>query len=135
MKTTVFRLMPEADLKQSLIDYCIEHQIDAACVISCVGSLRCANIRFADSAEGAAFDEKLEIVSLVGTLSQHGCHLHIAVANRQGRVMGGHLLQGAHIYTTAEVVLGIIPAIIFTREYDGLTGYKELQVKDNRVEL
>lgn len=134
MKTIVLRLLPQADLKQSLIDYCIDHKIDAACVMSCVGSLCCANIRFADCAESTAFEEKLEIISLAGTLSQHGCHLHIAVANRQGEVAGGHLMHGAQIYTTAEVLLGIIPDMIFTREHDALTGYKELNIKDNRLE-
>lgn len=130
MKALAFRLSPGADLKQSLSDYCVEHKIDAACVISCVGSLRCASIRFADRAESAVFEEKLEIVSLVGTVSQHGCHLHIAVSDGQGRVSGGHLMPGARIYTTAEIVLGIIPGLIFKREHDSQTGYKELKIED-----
>jgi predicted DNA-binding protein with PD1-like motif len=134
MKAVAFRLQPGADLKQSLLDYCIEHQVDAAAVISCVGSLRCASIRFADRAEGTVFEEKLEIVSLVGTVSQHGCHLHIAVSDGQGHVSGGHLMPGSLIYTTAEVVLGMLPHIIFSREHDVQTGYKELKIKDNRGE-
>ncbi|MGZ5780687.1 MAG: PPC domain-containing DNA-binding protein [Burkholderiaceae bacterium] len=104
MEVVAFRLSPGVDLKQSLSDYCVEHKIDAACVISCVGSLRCARIRFADRAGSTAFEEKLEIVSLVGTLSQYGCHLHIAVSDGEGRVSGGHLMPDSHIYTTAEVV-------------------------------
>lgn len=131
MKALAFRLLPGADLKQSLSDYCGEHKINAACVISCVGSLRCARIRFADRAESAIFEEKLEIVSLVGTVSQHGCHLHIAVSDGQGRVSGGHLMPGSQIYTTAEVVLGIIPDVIFKREHDNQTGYKELKIENN----
>jgi predicted DNA-binding protein with PD1-like motif len=132
MNVVAFRLPPGADLKQSLSDYCVTHQIDAACVISCVGSLRCASIRFADQAEGTEFTEKLEIVSLVGTVSQHGCHLHIAVSDGQGSVSGGHLMPGSLIYTTAEVVLGMIPDVIFKREHDQQTGYKELKIEDNR---
>ena len=91
--------------------------------------MRCARIRFADANEITTFEEKLEIVSLVGTLSRHGCHLHISVSDEQGRVFGGHLMDGAHIYTTAEVLLGIIPDIIFRREYDAATGYKELNIQ------
>lgn len=132
MEVVAFRLSPDADLKQSLSDYCIAHQIDAACVISCVGSLRCARIRFADCAEGTVLDEKLEIVSLVGTVSQHGCHFHIAVSDGQGRVSGGHLMEGSQIYTTAEIVLGMVPDVIFKREHDIQTGYKELKIEDNR---
>ena len=129
MNAIALRLQPEADLKQSLLDYCIAHQIDAACIISCVGSLRCAVIRFADRPGSTRIETKLEIVSLVGTLSQHGCHLHIAASDGQGHVTGGHLMDGSQIYTTAEIVLGIIPDTVFTREKDALTGYKELKIE------
>jgi len=69
-----------------------------------------------------------------GTLSQHGCHLHIAISDRQGRVSGGHLMDGSHIYTTAEVLLGIIPDMIFKRAHDASTGYRELEIEDHRLE-
>jgi predicted DNA-binding protein with PD1-like motif len=129
MTVAVLRLLPGMDLKQTLQDYCVEHQIDAACIVSCVGSLKSANIRFADCKSGTLIDEKLEIVSLVGTLSQQGCHLHIAVSNGQGQTFGGHLMPGSYIYTTAEIILGKFPDIIFTREHDASTGYKELIIK------
>ncbi len=134
MEVRAFRLAPGADLKQSISDYCIAQRIDAACVISCVGSLRCARIRFANLADTTVFEEKLEILSLVGTASQHGCHFHIAVSDGQGRVSGGHLMPGSQIYTTAEIVLGMIPDVIFKREHDIQTGYKELKIEDNRGE-
>jgi hypothetical protein len=129
MKAVAIRLMPGADLKQSLVDYCVEHRIDAACIISCVGSLQRASIRFADCKDSTVIEEKLEIVSLVGTLSQHGAHFHIAVSDEHGRVSGGHLMPGSQIYTTAEVVLGVLSDVIFKREYDVLTGYKELKIE------
>ncbi|MGZ3157951.1 MAG: PPC domain-containing DNA-binding protein [Burkholderiaceae bacterium] len=134
MRALAFRLSPGADLKQALSDYCVEHGIDAACVISCVGSLRCARIRFADRDESVLFEEKLEIVSLAGTLSRHGCHLHIAVSDGQGRVSGGHLMAGSQVYTTAEIVLGMIPGVLFKRDHDAQTGYKELNIEDNGLE-
>ncbi len=128
MKTLALRLAPEADLKQSLLDYCITHRIEAACIVSCVGSLRRAAIRFADRAECTQVEAMLEIVSLVGTLSRHGCHLHIALSDREGKMVGGHLMEGSRIYTTAEIVLGILPGLVFTRAQDAATGYKELQI-------
>jgi predicted DNA-binding protein with PD1-like motif len=129
-KAIAFRLMPGADLKQSLIDYCVKQNVDAACVVSCVGSLQCAKIRFADRDEATEFQQKLEIVSLVGTASQHGCHLHISVSDGGGQVFGGHLMPGSLIYTTAEIVLGIIPNVVFKRELDESTGYRELKIED-----
>jgi predicted DNA-binding protein with PD1-like motif len=123
------RLAPGADLKQSLLDYCSERRVDAACIISCVGSLHGALIRLAGAGGGTAISGKLEILSLSGTLSRHGCHLHIALADSAGKVMGGHVLDGCRIHTTAELVLGLVPGAVFKREYDAATGYKELRIE------
>jgi predicted DNA-binding protein with PD1-like motif len=128
MQTIVFRLQPDSDLRQSLLDYCIAHEITAAFVLSCVGSLRIAEIRFAGCSDSTHFDEKLEILSLAGTLSPHGCHLHIVISNKRGQVTGGHLMNGSHIYTTAEIILGVLPDMTFGREHDPVTGYKELNI-------
>ena len=122
------RLNPGEDLKHSLLKYCIDQKIDAAYLLSCFGSLRQAAIRFANKPEVAVFEQKLEIISLEGTLSQHGVHLHIAVSDREGQVIGGHLMDGSKIYTTAEIVVGIVPNTVFKREIDPLTGYRELTI-------
>lgn len=132
LKAIAWRLMPGADLKQSLLDFCIAQDIEAACIISCAGSLRCAEIRFAGRSESVRVERKMEIVSLAGTLSRHGCHLHIAFADETGQVIGGHLMDGSRIHTTAEIVLGIVPDVVFFREQDVATGYKELKIEDKR---
>ena len=128
MDVIAIRLKPGEDLKQSLLRYCIDQKIDAAYMLSCVGSLRKAAIRFANQPEGTVFEQPLEIVSLEGTLSQYGVHLHIAVSDSEGQVIGGHLMDGSNIYTTAEIILGIVPNAIFKREIDPLTGYRELTI-------
>ena len=129
MKAIAMRLQPGADLKQSLLQYCCDREIDAACVLSCVGSLRRAAIRFADRSEATILEEKLEIVSLVGTLSRFGAHLHVAVADGEGRVTGGHLADGSQIYTTAEIAIGVLADVVFSREPDPVTGYRELKIE------
>ena len=128
MDAIAIRLNPGEDLKQSLLKYCIDREIDAAYMLSCVGSLRRAAIRFANQPEEKVLEQPLEIVSLEGTFSQHGAHLHIAVSDSEGQVIGGHLMDGSNIYTTAEIVLGIVPDTIFKREIDPLTGYRELTI-------
>ncbi|MDJ0703379.1 MAG: DNA-binding protein [Leptolyngbyaceae cyanobacterium MO_188.B28] len=128
VEVIAIRLKPGEDLKQSLLRYCIDQKIDAAYMLSCVGSLRQAAIRFANKPEGTVFEQTLEIISLEGTLSQQGVHLHIAVSDSEGQVIGGHLMVGSNIYTTAEIVIGIAPNIIFKREIDPLTGYRELTI-------
>ena len=128
MDVIAIRLKPGEDLKQSLLRYCIDQEIDAAYMLSCIGSLRQAAIRFANKPKGTVFEQPLEIVSLEGTLSQYGIHLHIVVSDIEGQVIGGHLMDGSNIYTTAEIVLGVVPNTIFKREIDPLTGYRELTI-------
>jgi predicted DNA-binding protein with PD1-like motif len=130
MKIVAFRLQPGADLRLGLLAYCAEHRIDAACMVGCVGSLRSAVLRFADQSQGTSLSGKQEILSLSGTLSRHGCHLHIALADSAGAVTGGHLMAGSLIHTTAEIVLALMPGIEFKRVLDARTGYQELQVSD-----
>ncbi|MEA4826947.1 MAG: PPC domain-containing DNA-binding protein, partial [Clostridium sp.] len=76
------------------------------------------------------YEEKFEIVSLVGTISEDGCHLHMSIADSNGKVIGGHLLEECIIYTTAEVIIGEIEEFVFLREYDDKTGFDELKVKE-----
>ena len=128
MNVVALRLNPGEDLKQSLLRYCRCQTIDAAFVLSCVGSLRQGVLRFSNCSDGTVLGHTLEILSLSGTLSQYGAHLHMAVSDNEGQVTGGHLMDNSLIYTTAEIVLGTVPNTVFKRETDPLTGYKELTI-------
>lgn len=131
MRILATRLQPEQDLKQSLKEFSDRNQIQAGFIITAVGSLKQAHLRFAGQSEGQLFAEKFEIVSLVGTLSSNGLHLHVSLANRDGKTIGGHLLDGCIIYTTAEIVLGDSPNHTFLRTFDQQTGFNELEVNSN----
>lgn len=72
-------------------------------------------------------DARFEIVSLVGTLSPDGLHLHASLSDEVGAVCGGHLVR-ATVHTTAEVVVGVSHMLRFAREMDPATGFKELVV-------
>lgn len=128
MKTYSFRLKPGEDLKKELEAFALNNAIKAGIVLTCVGSLTKASLRLADENISKVFEEKFEITALVGTLSKDGVHLHISLADSQGRAIGGHLLVGSTIYTTAEIVIGELESTIFTREYDESTGFKELKI-------
>eukprot|EP00904_Undaria_pinnatifida_P004572 jgi/Undpi1/14115/HiC_scaffold_9.g03766.m1 len=72
-------------------------------------------------------DDRFEVLSLVGTLSRDGLHLHASLGDEEGTVSGGHLVR-AIIHTTAEIVVGEASALAFSRAMDPDTGFKELVV-------
>lgn len=76
--------------------------------------------------------ERFEIVSLVGTLNPEA-HLHICLADKEGRTVGGHVLGDLEIFTTAEVIIGEATDLYFSREMDSRTGFPELVI-DKRQE-
>jgi predicted DNA-binding protein with PD1-like motif len=122
------RLLPGKDLKNSLIAFATEHRLKAAFIITCVGSLEEAAIRMAGAGEVKQFSDKLEILSLSGTFSDRGGHFRICTSDKNGRVCGGHLMEGCVVYTTAEIVIGEAPGIEFRRAEDIETGFKELKI-------
>ncbi|MEM7782894.1 MAG: PPC domain-containing DNA-binding protein [Planctomycetota bacterium] len=131
IQTTVIRLLPEMDLKSQLIRFANDHQLHAAAVISAVGSLSQVSLRFANRPEASLLRGKHEIVSLSGTLSLNGIHLHMSVADSDGKVSGGHVMPGSIVYTTAEIVIAKFDSLSFTREPCTLSGFRELVVKSN----
>jgi len=68
-------------------------------------------------------------VSLTGTVSVHGSHLHISISNPDGYTIGGRLMPGCRVYTTAEIVLASFPGLVFQREPCDKSGYDELVVR------
>ena len=130
MQVHVLRLRPGADLRLSLeaafAELANSSGISAACIVSAVGSLSRAALRYADKPSGSDINASLELLMLSGTLSPDGAHLHASVADEQGEVRGGHLLPGCIVRTTAEVVIALLPGWEFRRELDAATGFNEL---------
>ena len=61
-------------------------------------------------------------------------HLHLSISDAECRVVGGHLLQGCIVRTTAEIVLAELEGAAFERPHDPLTGFAELSIVDTRQE-
>ena len=123
------RLRPGDDLRDGIQAYVDARGIEAGWIMTCVGSLTEYHLRYADQEGGDGRRGHFEIVSLVGTVSIHGSHLHLSVSDEGGRTIGGHLLDGNPVYTTAEIVIGESREFRFLREDDGSTGYRELQIE------
>ncbi|MBC7741576.1 MAG: DNA-binding protein [Bdellovibrionaceae bacterium] len=128
MKTHCVRLNPQDDLKIKIIELCKASGIQAACVISAVGSLQHLKLRLANSQTVLEKSEKFEVLSLNGTVSIDGVHLHAMVSDSNGQTWGGHLLDGNIIYTTCELVVLEIDGFKMGREFDAATGFKELKI-------
>ena len=128
MQTFSFRLRPGQDLGDSIDAWVKEQKLEAGCVLCAVGSLTHATIRLADRQLPSEYEGPFEIVSLIGTLSLHGSHLHIAISDRNGITIGGHLLSGCTIYTTAEIVIADFPQQVYRREFSSDSGFEELVV-------
>ncbi|WP_421657431.1 PPC domain-containing DNA-binding protein [Leptothermofonsia sp. ETS-13] len=129
IKIFALRLKPGMDLKASLWEFIQANGIQAGFILTTVGSLKRVSLRLAGQSDSQIFEGKFEIVSLVGTLSQDGLHLHISISDSEGKTIGGHLTNGSIINTTAEIVIGESHYYRFTRTVDEQTGYKELQIE------
>jgi len=129
MKEHAIRLQKGEDLKVSIEKYIKEKNIKAGAIISCVGCLYKSVIRNAGGKDSITLDKDVEIVSVTGTLSEEGCHIHIAVSDEELNTYGGHLKDGCLVNTTAEIVLLELEEYNFKREMDEKTGYKELVIK------
>ena len=154
--TFATRLKPKDDLVSNLLSFVKrameQSSSQSAFMVSVVGSLECVKIRMANTGkrmvetpspptpssptksknEIREWNERLEIVSLVGTFDMDGgYHLHMSVSDAKGHVFGGHLM-GGQIFTTCELVVGCTPGIQFTRPLDddpiNGTGFNELVV-------
>ena len=128
MTTHPLRLTRGQDLKDSLDQLVLTKGWPAAIVLTGIGSLSAASVRFANRDATELLTGPLEILSLAGTLSPDGSHLHILLSDANGITCGGHLKPGSIIHTTAEIVLGILPDWNFRREPDPHTNHLELKI-------
>ncbi|MEZ8100364.1 PPC domain-containing DNA-binding protein [Vibrio bivalvicida] len=122
------RLTKGDDLKHSIQDLVTKHSISAGTIASCVGCFTHFHIRLAGATDTLELSEPLEIVSIMGTLTPNHQHIHISVARQNGEVVGGHLLEGCLIDTTAELIIHQYHKLSFSREVDPQTRYTELTI-------
>jgi predicted DNA-binding protein with PD1-like motif len=132
MRQLSFRLNPGDLLKESVEKIVKEHGIKSGVVLSAVGALDHAAIRLAGKSSKslvvAQWPGPFEIVSVTGTLSPDGCHLHAALGDADGVVHGGHIMPGCVVGFTCELVLLAFDDVAFSRAMNEATGFPELGV-------
>jgi predicted DNA-binding protein with PD1-like motif len=128
MQNYTFRLTPGQDLFDAIGAFVMEKQVKAGCILSGVGSLTHATLRLANRELPTEYEGPFEVVSITGTVSMYGSHLHISISDGDGKTLGGHLGSGCKIYTTAEIVIAAFQDIVYKREFAEDSGYDELVV-------
>ena len=123
------RFVPGTDVLEAVQDFVRANDLKAVAIVTVVGSLTDAVIRYANQPGGTLSQGHLEIVSMVGTVEPTGAHVHISLSDGQGRMFGGHMLPGCLVYTTAEIVLAHLEDFAFTRVPCALSGYDELAIQ------
>jgi predicted DNA-binding protein with PD1-like motif len=127
-----FRLRPGQDLKVEIQDFLIRNEIAAGWICTCIGSLTNYAIRFANQKEASTGEGYFEILSVTGTLSINGSHLHISLANSSGQAIGGHLVDGNIVFTTVEIIIAATANTVFERAQDIQTGFLELKITTSK---
>lgn len=128
LETIALRLTPGTDVRQHLEEFAREQKISAGVILGAVGSLSTTYLRFADNDNHTELSGRQEVLTLSGMLSEAGVHLHMNVANSDGKCRGGHMVYGCIVYTTLEIAITLLPNTTFQRVFDPNTGFKELKV-------
>lgn len=129
MKSYALRLRRGADLLKSIEEFCAKKAIGAGVILSGVGCVSRGRVRDAGGVDIVDIEEPMEIVSLMGTVSEKRCHLHVSFSKKDLTVVGGHLVAGSVINTTCELVIGVLEDCVYDVEFDEETGYDELVVR------
>jgi predicted DNA-binding protein with PD1-like motif len=132
METLPLRLHPGVDLRRALEATLEQHRCQAAFVLAGMGSLTQARLRFAGREAPESLAGDLEILTLGGSLSTDGAHLHMSVSDAAGRVLGGHVAYDCLVRTTAEVLVMLLPEWSFSRLLDPGTGFAELVIRSEQ---
>jgi|SRR5450830_92132 len=129
MQALPLRLAPGDDLRAAIETAVRGERADAAFVVQGIGSLSVAQLRYAGQPLPTELRADLEILTLAGTVSPDGAHLHMSVSGPDGVVRGGHVAPGCIVRTTVELLVVLLPDHAFARELDLATGYPELAVR------
>ncbi len=122
------RLKPGEDVLDTLQAFVAANDMKAAAIVTVVGSLTHAMIRYAAQPVGALREGLFEIVSMIGTVEATGNHVHISCSDETGAMFGGHMLSGCLTRTTCEIVLVELTDFAFSREYCPISTWDELVV-------
>ncbi|CAK6689291.1 DUF296 domain-containing protein [Synechococcus sp. CBW1107] len=107
MRSVPLHLEPGSDLRQALEQLAVE-QNASGFVLGVVGNLAQAAFQCPGRIAPTVLRGELEIITLQGTLSPQGVHLHLSLADGDCRVWGGHLEPGSRVLKGADLLVGLL---------------------------
>lgn len=129
-RSYIVRLKPGQELKSELTQLARDNGLQAASIVSAVGSLTDVSLRLANQPEATHYAGHFEVVALSGYLAADEFHVHMAVSDGEGRTIGGHVMDGNRVYTTLVVVIEEHLRFRYRREHDPMSGYDELVIDE-----
>lgn len=107
MRAKPFHLEPGADLRRSL-EAIAQRENSVGFVLSVVGNMSQASFACPGRQGPTVLQGDLEIITLQGTLTPQGVHLHLSFSDGSCQVWGGHLEHGSHVLKGADLLVGFL---------------------------
>ena len=106
METLPLELEPGQDLHLTLSELALRQQLSGF-VLGVVGNLSQATFRCPGQQQPTRMNGELEVITLNGTFSPSGVHLHLSLSDGACQVWGGHLEPGTLVLKGAQLLLGL----------------------------
>lgn len=107
MRPQPLKLGPGSDLRLSLEQLAIAHNAHGF-VLGVVGNLSRAVFQCPGPPGPTVLEGDLEIITLNGTVSPEGVHLHLSLSDGACQVWGGHLEHGTLVLKGADLLVGFL---------------------------
>ena len=109
MRAVPLHLVPGSDLRRSLEEFAVAHA-SIGFVLGVVGDLSRAAFQCPGQPQPSVIEGDLEIITLNGTVSPQGVHLHLSLSDGACQVWGGHLEPGSLVRKGADLLVGLLAA-------------------------
>ena len=107
MQPLPLKLAPGSDLRLSLEELAQRDGISGF-VLGVVGNLTKASFQCPGQAEPTVLEGDLEVITLNGTFSPEGVHLHLSLSDGACQVWGGHLEPGTIVQKGVDLLIGVL---------------------------
>lgn len=107
MRAVPLHLEAGSDVRRSLEQLALDHNAGGF-VLSVVGNLSQAAFACPGKSAATVLAGELEIITLQGTISPDGVHLHLSFADASCQVWGGHLEHGTLVLRGADLLVGLL---------------------------